>query len=245
MIKRGCVHFQRLLQKNAIAHLYPLCSKLRKRNPIWHGILALLFWSFRDEQLWQGWCLFFKSRIIFLNWTIYFGCTRSNAFILLTKRKSRAFTSGYKDKLQEQIPCFQSRQMALKDKKERYTQRWDEHRKLLQGPLIILLLFVFYKKVCSRVNTLFLKSAVVIIEINSCNYVEFFSNCLFVSVFHTKGTNICVHKSVAKLFLEFESKFRMIFKWNTVVYKVEIMIGHLSFIRKRFTSIMLMAKLKN
>ena len=50
-----------------------------------------------------------------------FGCMRRNAFVFLTKRKSRAFTSGYKDKLQEQIPCFQSRQMALKDKKERCT----------------------------------------------------------------------------------------------------------------------------
>ena len=86
-----------------------------------------------------------------------FGWMRRNAFVFLTKRKSRAFTSGHKDKLQEQTPCFQSRQMALKDKKERCTLYRAEHRKLLQGPLIILLLFVFYEKLCSRINTLFLK----------------------------------------------------------------------------------------
>ena len=117
-----------------------------------------LFCLFQDEQLNSDKIAVGCSKILSFSNLNYldFGCMRRNAFVFLTKRKSRAFTSGYKDKLQEQIPCFQSRQMALKDKKERCTLHRDEHRKLLQGPLIILLLFVFYEKLCSRINTLFL-----------------------------------------------------------------------------------------
>ena len=87
--------FRDYCKKNAIAHLYPLRYKLRKRIPIWHGVLELQCWlddlilfvSRWATQLWQDCRWFFKNSIFFWLELFRFWLHEKKCICILNKKK--------------------------------------------------------------------------------------------------------------------------------------------------------------